>query len=246
MQPFTLTTFIATFTPHLKNPDFQELITALEADLAPVGALEVMAAAEVLHAKWRLRRYMSIDESQLTETAQFDLEKCRVRVANMVRREIAEFRRKQTERQIREQLGTGLTGLASSRELIAAARAVRTAAVKEADPAKVDAVESEIHSKLQTETEKETGSEPATQNLKIRTHFAGESSSLSPQEARAGYNSGQRTHLAGESSSLSPQQDRAGKNAVHPARNSYCPCHSGQKYKRCCGRTAAAHYQKAA
>ncbi|MCU1327306.1 MAG: hypothetical protein JWN34_2676 [Bryobacterales bacterium] len=222
MEPFTLTTFIAKFTPHMKNPDFQELITALEADLAPVGALEVMAAAEILHAKWRLRRYMSIDESQLTETAQFDLEKCRVRVANMVRREIAEFRRKQTERQIREQLGTGLTGLASSRELIATARAVRTAAVKDADPAKVDVVESEIHSKLQTETEKETESEPATQNLKIRTHFAGGSSSLSPQQARAGKNSGQRTHFARST-------------AQNPGRNAPCPCNSGQKYKRCCG-----------
>jgi hypothetical protein len=192
MEPFTLTTFIARFTPHLKNPDFQALITALEADLAPVGALEVMAAAEILHAKWRLRRYMSIDESQLTETAQFDLEKCRVRVANMVRREIAEFRRKQTERQIREQLGTGLTGLASSRELIAAARAVRTAAVKDADPAKVDMVESEIHSKLQTETEKETESATNSENLKIRSHFPAPATQTPGRNAPCPCHSGQK------------------------------------------------------
>jgi hypothetical protein len=192
MEPFTLTTFIAKFTPHMKNPDFQELITALEADLAPVGALEVMAAAEILHAKWRLRRYMSIDESQLTETAQFDLEKCRVRVANMVRREIAEFRRKQTERQIREQLGTGLTGLASSRELIATARSVRTAAVQEADPAKVDMVESEIHSKLQTETEKESESAPEQENLKIRTHFRVPTTQNLGRNAPCPCNSGQK------------------------------------------------------
>jgi hypothetical protein len=154
----------------------------------------------------------------------------------MVRREIGEFRRKQTERQIREQLGTGLTGLASSRELIATARAVRTGAVKDADPAKVDVVESEIHSKLQTESEKETESEPATENLKIRSHFAGGGSSLSPQQARAGKNSGQRSHFErGHPASDTPT-----------ARNSLCPCRSGHKYKHCCGRTAAAHPLKAA
>jgi hypothetical protein len=147
----------------------------------------------------------------------------------MVRREIAEFRRKQTERQIREQLGTGLTGLASSRELVATARAVRTSAVSQADAGNVASVEAEIHSKLQTETDNESKSEPSDENLKIRTHFEGESPSSSPEAACEAKKSRQRTH-----------------SRTPPARNSLCPCHSGRKYKHCCARAAHPVWPKAA
>jgi hypothetical protein len=43
-----------------------------------------------------------------------------------------------------------------------------------------------------------------------------------------------------------PRHDPPVESATTPPRNSACPCGSGQKYKRCCGRNAPPHISAAA
>jgi uncharacterized protein YchJ len=75
-------------------------------------------------------------------------------------------------------------------------------------------------------------------NLKIQTHFAGDSFSSSKEAARAGENSGQQTRF--HKDSLSSSKTPTNPPAI--GRNTPCRCGSRLKYKRCCGQNATPIY----
>ena len=181
----TLTTHCQKLSPFIADPAFAELLLAFEAELQPVGMLEILHASEILHANWRLRDLRRIDEARLDEPSRLSLELARMRTKSMLRRDTADLRRLQTERQVRAEIGTSLTGLASSRDLVEIARAVRTApAQRRPDPEnpEIARLEALIHARLQQE---ETGRPASPNNLKIRTQSA-------PRNAACPCGSGQK------------------------------------------------------
>jgi uncharacterized protein YchJ len=108
--------------PTMENTEFTE---AFRKELAPKGLLENTFVDQIIYATARLRRCADDDDHSRT-------------FANrLLRNSIAELRRLQTDRQIREELDPDLpaTGLASYRELIAAfnARGVFDLQTRKAD-----------------------------------------------------------------------------------------------------------------
>lgn len=95
----------------------------LNAELRPEGVLEAFFASQILRNMLRLERYETLEENP-------DLEKSRFRVGTFLRRDLAELRRLQSERQVRAKLDSGLTGLASTKELVQVARAAVNPAAK--------------------------------------------------------------------------------------------------------------------
>ena len=91
------------------NP-FAKLADAFRQQLAPEGPLEETFVDEIIHAAWRLRHCTEEDD------------KSRNFAHRILRNSIAELRRLQTDRQIRQELHPGerQTGLAGYRELSAA------------------------------------------------------------------------------------------------------------------------------
>ena len=160
MNNDTLTEFVTRYSPWVRVPEFRSFLASMEEHLAAHGIVELCLASEILHARWRLRGYLTIDETQLEPAARAELEKCRTRTANMVRRDSADLCRQQSERQIREQLGTTMTGLASSRELIEVARAIRRSKPPKPQSEHVSDVESKIHAGIEDEITKQTQSGP--------------------------------------------------------------------------------------
>jgi uncharacterized protein YecA (UPF0149 family) len=175
---------------------YGELTAELEAELCPVGPMEIRYAAEILRAMWRLESYAKVENT-------LDVDKPRVRAMNTLRHATAELRRLQTERQIRADLSSGLTGLASTKELVQVARAV---------------------SRSKSRTER--SNEPS--ETEIREMEALIEKQLKDEEGSQCVEHPEKT------SDLSPQK------FSNVPRNWPCPCKSGQKYKRCCGREASA------
>jgi uncharacterized protein YecA (UPF0149 family) len=103
--------------------------------------MESFFAAQILYNMRRLRRYEALDETP-------DLEKARFRIGTFLRRDLAELRRLQSERQIRATLESGLTGLASTKELVQTARAaVKPATRSKNEPD--DAVVRDLEARLE-------------------------------------------------------------------------------------------------
>ena len=135
-----------------ERQDYDRLITALNADFQPAPGYEVILTAEILRDTWRLRMYVNqikqhADNQELVEA----LEKRRLRALTGMRRNTAELRRIQTERQLRTHLGDRMKGLGSTRELVEVSKLIRGYAPKATtapDPAAVSAMESAIHLKL--------------------------------------------------------------------------------------------------
>jgi hypothetical protein len=164
---------------------YREFCAAYQADLAPVGAVENTLAAEIFHAAWRLRRCSAVegqigpgetqDESEAIERS---VERARSSALKVFNRALAELRRVQTERHLRnklpEQDGVSALGVASCREIDAF---LKPAELLESAPPQPLAVSA-----------KQTQSDP-------------------------------------EPEALTP-------------RGAPCPCGSGQKFKRCCGKEA--------
>lgn len=167
--------------------EYEQLIATVESSFEPVEGIEVLLAVEVVRDLWRLRFYAARNAEHGPSD---DLDKARTRTSTSIRRNMAEIRRLQTERQVRTQLGKRMTGLGSTRELVEVAKLIRSYKSKEKTP--VDQFENKFGRRIATEED----------NLKKRTHL--------------------------------------------PGRNTPCPCGSGQKHKRCCGKGTPPQYQTAA
>jgi hypothetical protein len=196
-------------------------------DLSPEGALEQTLAAEITHAAWRLRR-CSVAESSMTESSmnessssdpmlepvtgatQAAIDRARAQAHNTLHRATAELRRLQTERQVRVECLPASFDTTHLGGL---------ASIKDVLPA----LARDVQRKLLLHKLDGTDALNALINAT--------NPPVAPPPEPAGPASPQ------PASPLTKQTQSA---AAGIARNSSCPCHSGLKYKRCCGKNAPA------
>ena len=158
-----------------EEEEYAETLTSLIAELAPQGIIEETFTAEIVGATWRLRRCRMVEQS-LSEGATLDpmvddqaekkqtsVDRARAQSHNILRRSLAELRKLQTERTLREQA-------------------------------------EEWRQTDEEEIEENSFCKPAPQTV--------------------------------------PQPSACEKPAEQTPRNALCPCGSGTKYKRCCGKDA--------
>jgi hypothetical protein len=202
------------------GPTFDDTAEKFEARLRPVDMVEASLVAQIVRAHWRLQLCEKLENPTSPDT-----ERVRHHAEGAMRRNMAELRQLQADRHLNDRLNMDVPGVARVREVLQSevlARKLELAPPTAPQPSVVD-VESRIETIMTKEQElNET-------NLKIQTHFAGESFSLSPEEVRAGQNSGQRTHSESQT-----------------GRNTPCPRGYKRKYKRCCGLGAPPIYDLAA
>jgi hypothetical protein len=200
----------------MENP---ELADSLRKELAPQGILENTLVDEIVYATTRLRRCADDDDHS------------RAFAHRILRNSIADLRRLQTDRQIREELDPGLpaTGLASYRDLIAAfnARARLDLQTRKVNGAEVGKRGDTISKIIDNSFPKPSA---AAENW-VRSAAA--NSKISPD-----------TPPSSHQPAASPREASSQSNAI--GRNAPCPCGSRNKFKRCCGRNAPPVLSKAA
>jgi hypothetical protein len=97
MPPTTVLSWTSRDIDPEDRQEYEQLIATLEADFQPTEGFEVYLTSEIARDTWRLRAYAILAAKQgLSE----DIEKCRCRVGTNLRRNLAELRTLQTERQV--------------------------------------------------------------------------------------------------------------------------------------------------
>jgi hypothetical protein len=98
-----------------EEDEYAETLTSVIAELAPDGLLEEAFAAEIVGATWRLRRCRMVEYSlsegatldpmvdDVLEKRQKSVDRARDQSHNILRRSLAELRKLQAERALREQ-----------------------------------------------------------------------------------------------------------------------------------------------
>jgi hypothetical protein len=207
-----------------EDEEYAQTFTELMAELSPGSILEQTFATEVMGATWRLRRCgilefdlaRSADRGPDAQTAiQQSIDRARAQSHNILRRSLAELRKLQTERHARilmtpdGQAPTDL-GLTDSRHAVnAAAQSTQS----------IDAKRAAIEEQWRR-TEEEINA------------FLEDSSFCKPAKSAA--------VTPEKPTPETPQKPAASSFCNPPAtpRNALCPCGSGAKYKRCCGKNA--------
>ncbi len=214
-----------------------------QATLDPVGILEQTYASEISAAAWRLRQYAD-REAALTAAAPAEstepdldaLHRARANALNIMSKATRELRLLQTERQVRNEIfpeGADIShlGVASYKEVIAA-RATKERARLLAE--KADEVE-RTKTLFRHPNQRPSSAPPKTVAPKTMANEAVLNESVAnesvPNKSMASF-------------CKTPPKPAAPAQPI--ARNSLCPCNSGQKYKRCCGVNAPAVLGRAA
>jgi hypothetical protein len=195
------------------GPTFDDTAEKFEARLRPVDMMEASLVAQIVRAHWRLQLCEKLENPTSPDT-----ERVRHHAEGSIRRNTAELRQLQADRHLNDRLNMDVPGVARVREVLQSEVLARKLDVSPSTPPQPSVVD--VESRIATIMTKEQ--ELNETNLKIRTQFAGGSSSLSKETATAGKNSGPI------------------------GRNSPCPCGSKTKYKRCCGSGAPPIYDLAA
>jgi hypothetical protein len=168
---------------------YADLVARSERDLHPEGMLEVMFAAFIVRALWRLDRR--------TESSEIDI----TRTENGIRRNTAELRRLQTDRHLKAELNLDLPGLISVKDVLKWAKHEKSQKRKNEPIQDIGkTIETTLHGQIEEEEQQE----------------------------------------------LAEFAKRAQKKGACVPRNAPCPCGSGQKHKRCCGKDAPPVYGLAA
>ena len=114
----TLLEFIANDKQFTGDHDVYLMLAAtLEGELRPEGILEICYSAQILRTMWHLQAVEARADHP-------NADKLRIGFNSLLKQVTGELRRLQSERQIRAQLESELTGLASTKELVQTARAV--------------------------------------------------------------------------------------------------------------------------
>ena len=197
-----------------EQPEYEELRESLEADLNPEGPLEIQIAGEIRTAIWRLRRCGHLESdlavSQLDDATiakqQLSIDRARNQATRLLHKNTAELRRLQTERQFRNEIAAD----GMDTEGISVVCDFHTAAIRSDRVVK-------SHQRYQ---------------LDQLTH------KLDIMEARNRLDAHQAAALSAESefTKRTPPAQTTAPPKPEIARNAPCPCQSGEKYKRCCGR----------
>jgi hypothetical protein len=214
-----------------EQEEYAETLIKLMDELTPEGTMEETFATEIMGATWRLRRCRLVEEAfsyidnldldpmvdERTERQQKSVDRARAQSHLILRRSLAELRKLQTGRTIHEQLADqDIPGLTDIKQVAS------TLKMDDRDYKKPDAPPT-----------------PAPE--------AGPPN-MDALMAVAEHQLAQRYRESGLASFCNP----ASATPAAPAqpkpmpRNAQCPCGSGAKYKRCCGKNAPAVLNRAA
>jgi hypothetical protein len=257
-----------------EDEEYAQTFAELMDELAPGSVLEQTFATEITGANWRLRRCgilefdlaRSTDRGPDAQTAiQQSIDRARAQSHNILRRSLTELRKLQTERHTRIlQMPDGPVptdlGITDTRQVVnSAARSTQTIDPKRA------AIEahrpgSAAPNNLEALPQPPRGARPlCASSLEERWRrkeeeinaFLEDSSFCKPASAAPA------TPTKPGGSSFCKPADSAPATAAKPAgssfcnppatpRNAPCPCGSGVKYKRCCGKNAPPQLHTAA
>ena len=227
-----------------ERSEYGEMRAGLWRELSPTGALEEAFAMEILSAAWRLRRCGLVEgdlagqfafdpmtgEDEAAARIQTSIDRARSHAHNCLRKSLAGLRRLQTERAIRDHLPSGdpplpISGIADSKQVIST---LNQDLRRKAGAAKIDELDRfELacslapHSAAMRHSETSMPAE-GTPELGL---FCKKLESVAP---------------------VAPPAPAGRYPAKEIPRGAPCPCGSGLKYKRCCGRNAPAILQTAA
>jgi hypothetical protein len=225
---------------------YDETAEQMNARLRPLDIVEASLVAQIVRAHWRLQSCEKFENPNSP-----DIDRLRLNAESSIRRNMAELRQLQADRHLNERLRMDVPGIARVRDILQSSLLARKL---DGNPSSPDPSADDMETRLVNLLTKEQ--ELTEADLKIRSQSEGGSFSLCPEEVRAGKSSGQGSQFAADtlswsdlmghqSGSLSPNEVGASENAADPTRtsdqpsqNTPCPCHSGLKYKHCCGSEA--------
>ena len=233
---------ISDFVREDESESYTKICTNLWAELSPAGTIEEAFTTEIMSATWRLRRCRMVEEDiaqiaildpmQDPETAaqQKSVDRARAQSVNIMNRCINALRKLQTERGIRSQafpetdVPAGL-GLMDIRQ-VAKTKPMDTDAESEPTPAPEPAAP--------TPTGFDALMALADKQLAQRYRDYG-MAAFTGAPAQAAGSMGSNCKPAAAPVPPSAKPVATPRNI---SRNAPCPCKSGQKFKRCCGKEA--------
>jgi hypothetical protein len=212
------------------NAEYTQLRASLHSELNPAGAIEQTFADAIVSAAWRLRRCsaveagmagrfsldpMEMEEDETASRIQRSVDRARAQAHNILHRSLANLRRLQTERTIRDEIFHG------------------SAPAPDRDLANYDLTNYRNVTRALTEFDRSRLLAKKLDGLDsmaaILNHGLSRSADLPS------------TPLA----SICKTPAATSKMPATP-RNAPCPCGSGAKHKRCCGKNAAPLLRRAA
>jgi len=193
------------------GPVYDTVAEQLESQFQPAGAIEVLLAAQIVRAHWRIERCEKAQDPDHP-----DIDRLRHRAEISIRRNMAEIRQLQADRHLKAELNLSLPGITRVKDVLSPALSAgkfcsRQDSGRLTHSAPPDDQVAHVETKIAAVMAKEA--ELQSTNPKIRTQ---NSAALSPHAFSVPLNSGR------------------------------CPCGSGQKHKRCCGKGAPPLYNLAA
>ena len=240
---FTLNDFVSRDNvPENDRTAYRQLTAAFEADLQPVGALEVALAADLLRCTWLIRHYASVDPATLPDDGSRHLLALRHNAAvKSFRWSTGQLRKTQTDREIGSRVGCHPRGLAGVTEILKATGGASPNHAPASSPATHPPQPAPIPAKI-TVAEME-----ARLGRQIDDEVEAELQSISALHAQL-----KKDELKKQTQQPTPttQDGEAELQAMHAKhadlkkqtqivpRNADCPCGSREKFKRCCGKNA--------
>jgi hypothetical protein len=214
--------------------EYTKLSKALWKDLKPVGPVEQMLAVEIVRAAWRLHRCTVAEaEDGQNPATQASVDRARALAHNSLRRFLNDLRQFQSDRWLRaEVLRDGFDeayiGIADAHRVIKGlGDNERLKSQFLMAPIGIDPINQSVG-----QVSRPVKPEP-TPTIQTQSEARGASPSGLPP--------GFRPAPAAPAVSAAGAFQSSAPDHVAPAipRNAPCPCHSGLKYKRCCGATAS-------
>jgi len=205
MQPITLTGLTANDVRTGDRDRYHQLTSLVEAELQPEGTLEVLYAAEIVRAHWRLQLYARLEEGAETEAARTWLDRARSHANTLLRRNTAELRRLQTDRLAKTELVLDLPRLVNLKDYF---QFIRGAEKRKDEPNPAGPDPSVAARNNPAPTDPAQTDIDTMETLLMQDILKAQESQM-PQEMK--------------------------KRTQSQPRNEQCGCGSGVKYKRCCG-----------
>jgi hypothetical protein len=195
--------------------DYSQIRAEFLEALVPEGPAEFLFFDEIVSANWRLRRCRLLEQaiandpekqSGPDDPRQISVDRARNQAHNIARRAMAELRRLQTERNLREHIGsTGDWGLTDMARMFQGSKIVNAA---------VRAERLETQKQFETSLQRTLTPPAPDRSPEPQNPFCKKPETAPPPPAPA----------------VSPTVVTGPKTG----RNEPCPCNSGLKFKRCC------------
>jgi hypothetical protein len=206
-----------------ETQEYSRLSKALWKDLHPVGPVEEMLAVEIVRAAWRLHRCATAEaEDGATPGTQAAVDRARAAAHASLRRLLNDLHQFQSDRWLRaEVLREGFDeayyGIADAHRVIKG--------LADNERLKSQFLMAPI------------GIDPINQTIRTQSAQTPDSRPLPPDQASRPVVPPSAGTIRTQSAPV-PDPQSPVPNPQPIPRNAPCPCHSGLKYKRCCGAAA--------